>query len=142
MIICKYNKETSVFESVVGDGPINIMPHHTNDDMVVIRSGDKDMDIQKKDLLVICNKEGEKANLKKYMETGAKESKVMQKYYKRAEVFYHNFKHDVMIREDIKINEQIDAVEKDEKVETTADNNVLDEVMEVSNDVTVTGTEV
>lgn len=138
MIVCKYNKETKMFEPFVKDGPVNIVPHHTDNNIVVIRSGEQDIDVDKKDLLIICNKAGEKDTLKKYLEVGAKESKTLQKYYKRAEVFYHNFKHDVMIREDLDKEEpapdntEATNTEKEQEVTATIDTPAQVEEVKVS----------
>lgn len=117
MLICKWNKETQMFESMVKDGPINIIPHSTDMDKVVIKSDTTEYELLKSELLVICNKKGEKENLKEYLAAGCKEAKTLQKFYKRAELFYHNFRYDVLMREDIQEEPAPEPVKEPEVVE-------------------------
>jgi len=87
------------------DPPINFFPDIDNETML-ITYGDKEYHKKISEIEVVCNRPGEMQEFNKYLIKMKIDANNRRKYFKRAEVFYNNFKHDVSIISKIVHNEE------------------------------------
>jgi hypothetical protein len=109
--LIKQNNDREIIIHDDNNNPINFFADRDDPkNNIIIHIGDKDNDLskevklvhKKKDIEIICTREGEKKQLRDYMKMREKESRDMQVYLKMSQVFYHNFMFDVKVKDEVK----------------------------------------
>lgn len=98
------NKEEVVVSDALQneDEHINIYYDIDDKNRMILKCGDnKEYVLNKKKTTIIFDRENEKENFKKYISLMKDKCKVMRKFYKESEVFYHNFPLEVKTIESI-----------------------------------------